>query len=117
MINGATAYQGIQVNGANAPTVNISNLSLTDTAARGGKGEAGQNGFYSSTLSYGSGGGGGGGLAAGGGLLVGGGANVTLAAVTFTGNSATGGAGGNGGWRRMSRLTRSLAATAVTAAR
>ncbi len=49
------------------------------------------------TLSYGSGGGGGGGLGAGGGLFVGAGANVTLATVTFTNSSATGGTGGNGG--------------------
>jgi uncharacterized protein with beta-barrel porin domain len=96
-INGAAAFQGIQVNGANAPTVNISSLSVTNTAALGGSGQNGQNGFFSSGLSYGSGGGGGGGLGAGGGLLVGSGANVTLAAVTFTGNTATGGTGGNGG--------------------
>jgi autotransporter-associated beta strand protein len=96
-INGAFAFQGIQVSGANAPTVNISSLALTNTAALGGTGQIGQNGFYSSGLSYGSGGGGGGGLGAGGGLLVGSGAHVTLAAVTFTGNTATGGTGGNGG--------------------
>ena len=97
-INGASAFQGIQVSGANAPTVNISSLSLTNTAALGGAGQNGQNGYYSGGLSYGSGGGGGGGLGAGGGLLVGSGANVTLAAVTFTGNTATGGTGGN--WRQ-----------------
>ena len=96
-INGASAFQGIAVNGANAPTVNISSLSLVNTAALGGAGATGQNGFLSSSLSYGSGGGGGGGLGAGGGLFVGSGANVTVSAVTFTGNSATGGAGGNGG--------------------
>ncbi len=96
-INGAAAFQGIAVNGANAPTVNISSLAVTNTAALGGNGQNGQNGFYSSGLSYGSGGGGGGGLGAGGGLFVGSGANVTLAAVTFTGNTATGGTGGSGG--------------------
>ena len=96
-INGASAYQGIQVNGANAPTVNISNLTITATQATGGTGANGQNGYYSGGLSYGSGGGGGGGLGAGGGLLVGGGANVSLASVTFTNTSATGGVGGNGG--------------------
>ena len=96
-INGASAYQGIQVNGANAPTVNISNLTITATQATGGTGANGQNGYYSGGLSYGSGGGGGGGLGAGGGLFVGSGANVTLASVTFTGNNATGGAGGAGG--------------------
>lgn len=96
-INGASAFQGIVVNGANAPTVTISSLALTNTAALGGTGGNGQAGYYSSGLSYGSGGGGGGGLGAGGGLFVGSGANVTLSAVTFTGNSATGGAGGNGG--------------------
>jgi uncharacterized protein with beta-barrel porin domain len=96
-INGASAFQGIVVNGANAPTVNISSLSVTNTAALGGNGQNGQNGYYSGALAYGSGGGGGGGLGAGGGLLVGSGANVTLAAVTFTGNAATGGTGGNGG--------------------
>ncbi|WP_168793112.1 autotransporter domain-containing protein [Paraburkholderia aromaticivorans] len=96
-INGASSFQGIQVNGANAPTVNISSLTITNTAAVGGRGAAGQNGFLSGGLSYGSGGGGGGGLGAGGGLFVGSGANVTLASVTFTGNNATGGAGGAGG--------------------
>ena len=96
-INGASSFQGIVVNGANAPTVNISSLSITNTAAIGGNGQNGQNGYYSGGLAYGSGGGGGGGLGAGGGLLVGSGANVTIAAVTFTSNSATGGHGGNGG--------------------
>jgi uncharacterized protein with beta-barrel porin domain len=96
-INGAGAFQGIQVNGANAPTVNISSLALANTVALGGNGGAGQNGFLSSTLSYGSGGGGGGGLGAGGGLFVGSGANVSIAAVTFTNSSAAGGNGGNGG--------------------
>ncbi len=96
-INGASTYQGIQVNGANAPTVNISNLSVTNTKAVGGTGQNGQNGYYSAGLSYGSGGGGGGGLGAGGGLFVGSGANVTLASVTFTGNAAQGGIGGIGG--------------------
>jgi uncharacterized protein with beta-barrel porin domain len=96
-IDGSSTYQGIVVVGTNAPTVNISNLSVANTAARGGNGENGQNGYYSGGLAYGSGGGGGGGLGAGGGLLVGSGANVTLASVTFTGNTATGGAGGNGG--------------------
>jgi autotransporter-associated beta strand protein len=96
-IDGAAAFQGIQVNGANALTVNISNLSVTNTAARGGSGQNGQAGYFSSSVSYGSGAGGGGGLGAGGGLFVGGGAVVTLSAVTFSGNSATGGTGGNGG--------------------
>jgi uncharacterized protein with beta-barrel porin domain len=96
-INGQSAFQGIQVNGANAPTVNISSLAITNTAAVGGTGAGGQAGFFSPTLSYGSGGGGGGGLGAGGGLFVGSGANVTLAAVTFTNSSANGGSGGNGG--------------------
>jgi hypothetical protein len=96
-INGASSFQGIVVNGANAPTVNISSLAVTNTAALGGNGQNGQNGYFSAGLSYGSGGGGGGGLGAGGGLMVGSGAHVTLAAVTFTGNTATGGHGGNGG--------------------
>lgn len=97
IINGASFFQGIQVNGANAPSVNISNLSVTNTVAIGGTGLNGQPGYYSAGLSYGSGGGGGGGLGAGGGLFVGSGANVTLSAVTFTGNTAIGGTGGNGG--------------------
>ena len=96
-IDGASSFQGIQVNGANALTVNISDLSVTNTKAAGGSGANGQNGYYSGGLSYGSGGGGGGGLGAGGGLLVGSGANVTLSSVTFTGSSATGGTGGTGG--------------------
>ncbi|SMX57720.1 putative outer membrane autotransporter barrel [Bradyrhizobium sp. ORS 285] len=96
-IDGSASFQGIQVSGANAPTVNISHLAITNTAAIGGAGGAGQPGYLSAGLSYGSGGGGGGGLGAGGGLFVGSGANVTLASVTFTGNSATGGAGGAGG--------------------
>jgi uncharacterized protein with beta-barrel porin domain len=96
-INGSSTYQGIVVNGANAPTVNISNLAITNTSAIGGNGTNGQDGYYNSSLSYGAGGGGGGGLGAGGGLLVLGGAHVTLSAVTFTGTSATGGNGGAGG--------------------
>jgi autotransporter-associated beta strand protein len=96
-INGASSFQGIVVNGANAPSVNISSLSVANTAAIGGTGQNGQNGYYSAGLSYGSGGGGGGGLGAGGGLMIGSGANVTLSAVTFTGNTATGGTGGTGG--------------------
>ena len=40
-IDGASAFQGIQVNGANALTVNISNLLVTNTAARGGSGQNG----------------------------------------------------------------------------
>lgn len=96
-IDGASTFQGIQISGSNAPTVNISNLAITGTKTVGGAGGAGQNGYYSSGLAYGSGGGGGGGLGAGGGLFVGSGANVTLATVTFTGNNATGGGGGNGG--------------------
>ena len=96
-IDGASTFQGIVVSGTNAPTVNISSLSITSTAALGGVGQNGQSGYFSNALSYGSGGGGGGGAGAGGGLFVGSGANVTLAAVTFTGNTATGGVGGNGG--------------------
>ncbi|WP_296522673.1 autotransporter domain-containing protein [Rhodoplanes sp.] len=96
-INGASSFQGIQVNGANALTVTIANLAITNTAALGGNGQNGQAGYYSAGLSYGSGGGGGGGLGAGGGLMVGSGANVVLSAVTFTGSTATGGTGGTGG--------------------
>ncbi|MFN5409491.1 pectate lyase-like adhesive domain-containing protein, partial [Bradyrhizobium sp.] len=66
-INGASSFQGIVVNGANAPTVNISSLSITNTAAIGGNGQNGQNGYYSGGLAYGS----------------------AAAAVTFTSNSAT----------------------------
>lgn len=96
-IDGASSFQGIQISGTNAPTVNISGLAITNTAAIGGSGLSGQSGYYSGGLAYGSGGGGGGGLGAGGGLFVGSGANVTLSSVTFTGTTATGGAGGNGG--------------------
>jgi uncharacterized protein with beta-barrel porin domain len=95
-VNG-NSFQGIQVNGANAPTVNISSLAITNTVASGGNGGNGMAGYYSASLSYGSGGGGGGGLGAGGGLFVGAGANVTLTTVTFTGSHATGGNGGLGG--------------------
>lgn len=42
-INGASTFQGIAVNGANAPTVNISSLVVTNTAALGGNGQNGQN--------------------------------------------------------------------------
>ncbi|WP_349545983.1 pectate lyase-like adhesive domain-containing protein, partial [Bradyrhizobium sp. ORS 375] len=97
IIDGSSTFQGIVVNGANGPTVNISNLAITNTAAIGGNGTNGQAGYYNSSLSYGAGGGGAGGLGAGGGLLVLGGANVTLAGVTFTGTTATGGNGGAGG--------------------
>src|ERR1700760_4841442 len=71
-INGAAAFQGIQVSGTNAPTVNIASLALTNTAAIGGNGQNGQNGFFSGGLAYGSGGGGGGGGGAGGGVFRGG---------------------------------------------
>lgn len=84
-INGNALYQGIQVSGTNGPTVNISNLTLTNTLARGGNGGSGGDG------------GGGGGLGAGGGLFVASGAKVTLQDVAFTDNTAKGGNGGVAG--------------------
>jgi len=84
-INGSALYQGIKVLGTNGPTVTISNLTLTNTLARGGNGGGGGDG------------GGGGGLGAGGGLFVASGANVTLQDVSFTNNKAQGGNGGTAG--------------------
>jgi outer membrane autotransporter protein len=96
-VDGASSFQGIYVQGTNAPTVTISNLTLANTLAKGSNGLNGQAGYYSNSLSYGSGGGGGGGLGAGGGLYVDTSANVTLTSVSFTNNSAKGGNGGAGG--------------------
>lgn len=84
-INGNALYQGIKVLGTNAPTVTISNLTLTNTLAKGGNGGGGGDG------------GGGGGLGAGGGLFVASGANVTLQDVSFINNKAQGGNGGVSG--------------------
>ena len=84
-LNGASSFQGIEVSGANAPVVTISNLVINATRARGGNGGGGGDG------------GGGGGLGAGGGLFVAAGANVTIDNVSFTNNSAVGGNGGTAG--------------------
>ncbi|WP_035642064.1 pectate lyase-like adhesive domain-containing protein, partial [Bradyrhizobium sp. ORS 375] len=84
-IDGASAYQGIQVSGTNTPVVTISNLTINAMRARGGNGGGGGDG------------GGGGGLGAGGGLFVASGANVTIDGVTFTNNAAVGGNGGTFG--------------------
>jgi outer membrane autotransporter protein len=84
-VNGNALFQGITVLGANALTVNISNLTLNNTLAKGGNGASGGDG------------GGGGGLGAGGGLFVASGANVSLQDVAFTNNRARGGNGGTSG--------------------
>ena len=42
-INGNSQFQGIEVSGANAPTVNISNLAITGAKATGGTGANGQS--------------------------------------------------------------------------
>ncbi|MGQ5524006.1 autotransporter-associated beta strand repeat-containing protein [Chitinimonas sp. PSY-7] len=96
-VNGASTYQGISIQGNQTPTVNISSLTISNTRAQGGTGQAGYAGYYTVPLAYGSGAGGGGGTGAGGGLFVGGGANVTLTGVSFSSNSAIGGTGGAGG--------------------
>jgi hypothetical protein len=49
-INGASSYQGITVNGANAPTVNISDLTITATKAQGGNGASGADGGAAASL-------------------------------------------------------------------
>lgn len=84
-INGASIYQGLQIAGTNAPIVNISNLTLDSTRARGGNGGGGGDG------------GGGGGLGAGGGLFIATGAVVTIDGVSFVNNTAVGGNGGTSG--------------------
>jgi uncharacterized protein with beta-barrel porin domain len=84
-LNGASSFQGIEVSGANAPVVTISNLVINAMRARGGNGGGGGDG------------GGGGGLGAGGGLFVASGANVTIDGVSFTNNAAVGGNGGTAG--------------------
>jgi fibronectin-binding autotransporter adhesin len=65
-----------------AGTVEISNVHITDTLAKGGNGGA-------DPLA-----GGGGGLGAGGGIFVNAGANVTIQDVTFHNSAANGGTGG-----------------------
>ena len=84
-LNGASSFQGIQVSGANAPVVTISNLVINAMRALGGNGGGGGDG------------GGGGGLGAGGALFVAAGANVTIDGVSFTNNAAVGGNGGTAG--------------------
>ncbi|MFA5984424.1 MAG: autotransporter domain-containing protein [Methylococcaceae bacterium] len=84
-VDGNLSFQGITVLGSNGPTVTISNLTLTNTLAKGGNGGGGGDG------------GGGGGLGAGGGLFVTSGANVTLQDVAFTNNKAQGGNGNTSG--------------------
>ena len=77
-ISGGGAYRGLFVYSGN---VDINNLTLSGTRALGGAGGSGEYG-------------GGGGAGLGGGLFVASGGTVTLAGVSFTGDSATGGAGG-----------------------
>jgi outer membrane autotransporter protein len=84
-VDGNALFQGITVMGNNALAVNISNLTLNNTLAKGGNGGGGADG------------GGGGGLGAGGGLFVASGANVTLQDVAFSNNKAQGGNGGTAG--------------------
>ncbi len=79
-LDGANTYRGFFVISG---TVNISNLTIQNTAATGGAGGAGLSA-------------GGGGMGAGGGLFVNTGAAVTLSNVSFTGDAAVGGKGGRG---------------------
>jgi hypothetical protein len=80
-INGSGTYSAFQVA---AGAISISNFTLASCASKGGVGGVG---------TYGGGGGAGGGA----GLYIHDGSNVTVSGVTFTGNTATGGAGGNAG--------------------
>ncbi len=82
VLDGANAYRGIFVI---AGTVNISDLTIQNTTATGGKGGAGLSA-------------GGGGMGAGGGLFVNTGANVTLSNVSFADDAAVGGTGGQGAY-------------------
>jgi autotransporter-associated beta strand protein len=77
-LSGAGTYRGLFVYDG---TVAISDLTITNTKARGGDGGLG---------------GGGGGAGLGGGLFVASGGSVTVSNLAFTGNSAIGGNGGGG---------------------
>ncbi len=83
-LNGAGTYAGLYVHTGN---VTIDDLTITDAVARGGAGSVGSDSSQ--------GGGGGGGAGVGGGLLVGSGATVALEQVSFSSDSAIGGAGGS----------------------
>jgi collagen type I/II/III/V/XI/XXIV/XXVII alpha len=81
-LDGASTYQGLFVYSG---VVTVQNLTIAHTLAKGGDGGGGGAGF-------------------GGGLFIAGtnsgfatGGTVTLSAVNFTGDGATGGAGGSGG--------------------
>ena len=80
-LDGEQTYMGLF---AYAGAVNVNDLTIANTRAIGGKGGIAPVA-------------GGGGAGLGGGLFVAAGADVTLTDVTFTGDSATGGAGGKGG--------------------
>ncbi|MCC6720465.1 MAG: Hint domain-containing protein [Acetobacteraceae bacterium] len=78
-LDGGNAQRGLFVLSG---IVAVADLTIAHTLARGGGGGSGQFG--------------GGGAGLGGALFVAAGGDVTLRAVTFTGNTATGGAGGDG---------------------
>src|SRR5271170_1905864 len=75
-LNGNSQYEGIAVSGANSPTVDISNLTVSNMKAIGGTGASGADGA------------GGGGLGAGAGLFIASGAHATLLNVAFVNDSA-----------------------------
>jgi autotransporter-associated beta strand protein len=84
-LNGNSQFQGVEVSGADSPTIEVSNLTVTNMKAVGGTGASGADGA------------GGGGLGAGAGLFVGSGAHVTLLNVALINDSAVGGNTGPGG--------------------
>ncbi|MGU3495140.1 autotransporter domain-containing protein [Xanthobacteraceae bacterium A53D] len=79
-LSGDGQYRGLFVQSG---TVNITNMTIANTVAQGGKGGDGWGG-----------GGGGGGAGMGGALFVGNGAHVTVSDLNFQKNSAKGGNGG-----------------------
>jgi autotransporter-associated beta strand protein len=83
-LNGNSQFEGIAVSGANSPTIDISNLTVSNMRALGGTGGSGADGS------------GGGGLGAGAGLVIASGAHVTLLSVAFVNDSAVGGNTGPG---------------------
>ena len=109
-LNGGGAYRGLYVY---AGDVTIENLTIANAAAIGGAGSdgpynvggasGGGGGAGNGQLGINSqgGGGGGGGAGLGGGLFVAAAGDATLENVSFSGNSALGGAGGQWNWDRV----------------
>lgn len=90
-LSGNNKYRGLYVE---IGTVAISDLTIANTLAQGGKGGDGRQRRSFLGLGGGFGGGGGGGAGLGGAIFVGGSANVTVSNVNLQDNAARGGNGG-----------------------